>query len=275
MIVCNDTMTTNASVVALGMFDGVHGGHKELLRCARAVAREKGVPLVVQTFAAHPLCLLSPANCPPLLTTARERKNLIEQQGADLYYAPPFTPEVRDQSPEAFVRALTERWHPVAVVVGFNYTFGARGAGTPETLKALGKKWKFRTVVVPAARYGNGKPISATLIRTELAAGRVTLAHLLLGRLYARQVRLTRRDGERCLLNWACDGKQDVAAGVYRAVLSDRRRSLPVTVRIRRDGTLTCRLPETVRLSGALTLRFVTETAPFADAPGKKRGAKP
>jgi riboflavin kinase/FMN adenylyltransferase len=202
MLVCNDTMTTSASVVALGMFDGVHTGHRELLRRARAVARENGVPLVVQTFAAHPLCLLSPENCPPLLTTARERENLIEQQGVDLYYAPPFTPEVRDQSPEVFVRELTERWHPVAVVVGFNYTLGAKGEGTPKTLKARGKKQGLSTVVLPAERFGSNRLISATLIRGELAVGRVMLAHLLLGRLYARQVKLVRREGERCLLTW-------------------------------------------------------------------------
>jgi riboflavin kinase / FMN adenylyltransferase len=181
MRICSeDGVRTEASVLALGMFDGVHLGHQALLKQARALADQYGVPMVVMTFDRHPLSLIAPAIAPPMLTTAQERMRLIEAQGADIVCVVPFTKEVRDIAPEAFVRLLAERWHPRAVVIGFNYNFGKHGAGTPETMKELGAAAGFETVVVPEVRLG-GQTVSSTRIRQLLAEGNTAEAEKLMG----------------------------------------------------------------------------------------------
>ncbi|MCE5344580.1 MAG: hypothetical protein LLF96_13495 [Eubacteriales bacterium] len=269
----DESLNTKASVVALGMFDGVHIGHRELLRNAREVARHEGVPLVVQTFATHPLCVLDPGRCPPLLTTPEERARLIEVLGVNIYCAQPFTMEISQQQPEDFVRELVKRWHPVAVVVGFNYTFGSGGIGTPALLQKLGKSLRFKTIVVPAVRFMGNTPVSATQIRTELAAGRVLTTRFLLGRLYAREVTLVKREGERCELQWIADEKQTPAATDYYALLGDGRHTYPVLVRVRKSGTILCQLSDTLVLGNRLTLRLIEEKVE-RDTRQKPRGKK-
>ena len=131
MRICTDqSIRTEASVLVLGMFDGVHLGHQALMHAARALADEHGVPMVVMTFDRHPLSLIAPAMAPPMLTTPQERICLLEKQGADIVCVSPFTGETRDRSPEEFVRLMVERWHPVVVVIGYNYNFGRHGVGT-------------------------------------------------------------------------------------------------------------------------------------------------
>lgn len=182
MRICSqDGVQTEASVLALGMFDGVHLGHQALLKQARVLADRYGVPMVVMTFDRHPLSLIAPDAAPPMLTTAQERMALIESQGADIVCVLPFTPEVRDIAPEAFVKLLADRWHPRAVVIGFNYNFGKHGKGTTETMKELGSAAGFETVVVPEVQL-DGQTVSSTRIRRLLAEGNETEASRLLGR---------------------------------------------------------------------------------------------
>jgi riboflavin kinase/FMN adenylyltransferase len=181
MRICTDDgIRTDASVLALGMFDGVHRGHQALLRQARVLANRLRVPMVVITFDRHPLHLIAPAMAPEMLTTTGERLRLIEAQGADIVCVSPFTKKLRDISPEAFVRLLVDRWHPKAVVIGYNYNFGKHGAGTPQTMADLGRAAGFETVVVPEVRFG-GETVSSTRIRQLLAAGDAARAETLLG----------------------------------------------------------------------------------------------
>jgi len=247
-----------ASVVALGMFDGVHIAHQVLLQKARKTARREGVPLVVQTFADNPLCLLNPTHCPPMLTTLQERAGLMQAQGVDILYAPPFTPAMRDLPPEDFVGELVRRWHPVAVVVGYNYTFGQKGAGTPALLAALGDALGFQTIIVPVVRLG-GKAVSATGIRQVLACGGVLPARYMLGRPYARDVDVARLSGNRLVLTPLPDGKQALPAGLYRALLEDGKHAYPILLRMKNDGGALCRLPRTAETAARATIRFIAE----------------
>jgi len=181
MRICTDqSIRTEASVLVLGMFDGVHLGHQALMHAARALADEHGVPMVVMTFDRHPLSLIAPAMAPPTLTTPQERICLLEKQGADIVCVSPFTGETRDRSPEEFVRLMVERWHPVVVVIGYNYNFGRHGVGTPDTMRELGKQNGFATVVVPEVRV-DGKTVSSSRIRQLLAEGNTAEAEKLLG----------------------------------------------------------------------------------------------
>lgn len=181
MRICSDdTLRTEASVLALGMFDGVHIGHQALLKQARALADRYGVPLVVMTFDRHPLSVIAPAMAPPMLTTAQERMRLIEAQGADVVCVSRFTEEVRDISPERYVDMLAARWHPKTVVIGFNYHFGRHGKGTAETMRTLGEAAGFETVVVPEVRL-RGETVSSTRVRQLLAGGDAAEAEKLLG----------------------------------------------------------------------------------------------
>lgn len=181
MRICSDDgIRTEASVLVLGMFDGVHLGHQALMRKARALADRYGVEMVVMTFDRHPLSLIAPAMAPTMLTTAQERMRLIEAQGADVVCVAPFTEELRDIAPEDFVNLLVARWHPKAVVIGFNYNFGRHGAGTADTMRRLGETAGFETVVVPEVRV-DGEAVNSTRIRQLLAEGNTAVAEKLLG----------------------------------------------------------------------------------------------
>ena len=262
MQICLDgKMHLDGSVVALGMFDGVHVGHQILLQKAKVVATRLKLPLVVETFAQHPLTLVDPQQVPPLLTTFEERAALMARQGVDFFSAPTFTAQLRDMSPEEYIGRLVQQWKPKAVVVGFNYSFGSKGAGTPAFLRELGHALGFQTYVVPGVRIG-GQPVSATRIRGMLAAGCVTQARFLLGRPYSGQVALQGRKGERCILGWVHADQQPLPTGMYRALLATDLRNYPVSVRVNRDGTLDCTLPATATLTGVLTLCFIAEVAP-------------
>ena len=103
------------SVVALGMFDGVHIGHQVLLKKGRALADRQGVPLVTCTFMDHPLQLIAPDKCPPMLTTFDERVRLMESLGVDVLYAMPFDRSVMDMPPEDYVGHLVRQFHPTAI----------------------------------------------------------------------------------------------------------------------------------------------------------------
>ena len=103
------------SVVALGMFDGVHIGHQVLLKKGRALADRQGVPLVACTFMDHPLQLIAPDKCPPMLTTFDERVRLMESLGVDVFYAMPFDRSVMDMPPEDYVGHLVRQFHPTDV----------------------------------------------------------------------------------------------------------------------------------------------------------------
>jgi riboflavin kinase/FMN adenylyltransferase len=251
-----------ASVVALGMFDGVHFGHRMLLEQAKRIAEERGVPMVVCTFAQSPMCLLAPDHCPPLLTTPEEREALLAQAGADIVEMQTFTPEIRDQAPEDFIAELVGRWHPVTVVAGFNYTFGRGGKGTAETLKALGKTCGFKAVVIQAVRVGGDIPVSSTGIREDLANGRVRNVYFTLGRYYSRAAKITRRQDERCTLRFEEDGKQTLPENGYYALLGDGARTFPALVRIAANGGAVCRLPPTAKLKREITVTFLDTKLP-------------
>lgn len=154
-------------MVVIGNFDGVHRGHAELLRIAKAA--EPGSPLVAVTFWPHPMSVVRPDQVPLLLTTLDRRKELLRNAGVDEIVVVQFTPEVASWSPAQFVEAVIRPLHPARVVVGENFRFGFRAAGDVSTLAELGAG-EFK--VQPVSLLTDGiQPSSSTLIRHAVADG--------------------------------------------------------------------------------------------------------
>lgn len=167
--------------VGLGNFDGVHLGHQRIIKRLVEYARENQGTAAVFTFEPHPAMVLRPDAAPPLLLAPELKQRLIGSFGVDILLAIPFTREFALLSPEAFVReVLCAEIGVAAVFVGYNYTFGHRGAGTPETLRELGARYGFTVEVIPPVLVG-GQPVSSTLIRGLIAAGKVEEAQRYLG----------------------------------------------------------------------------------------------
>ena len=155
------------TVVVIGNFDGVHRGHVELIRTARA--SEPNARVVAVTFWPHPMSVVRPDQAPPLLTTLERRKELLRSVGVDEVVVVNFTPDVASWSPERFVDEVLRPLHPSRIVVGANFRFGFRAAGDVATLEELGAS-EFKVQALPLITDGT-QPSSSTLIRHAVAEG--------------------------------------------------------------------------------------------------------
>jgi len=184
--------------LAAGFFDGVHKGHQLVLSSTVERAREVGGEAWVLTFDRHPLAVLAPSKCPPLLCTLEDRLRLLERTGVDGVLVLEFTRQLAVQEPETFIRWLCgkpsggsqDAPRPSAMAklseirCGDNWRFGRRAAGTPEWLAQYGHVYGFRVVIVPYAEY-QGLEISSTRIRYAVREGRLEDASAMLGRPYS------------------------------------------------------------------------------------------
>jgi len=183
------------SAVALGVFDGIHLGHRAILGAAVALARRQGLAALACTFEPHPMEVLRPGRAPLPLTTLAERLELIAETGVDVAMIIPFTPAVAALEPEAFVRdVLVEALRARHVVVGFNHRFGRRARGDARLLETLGGALGLETHVVPPTTV-DGVPVSSSEIRASLQAGDLARAARFLGRPWAVRGEVVRGAG--------------------------------------------------------------------------------
>ena len=174
----------DASVVTIGVFDGIHRGHRKLIGAAKDRARELGIPCVLMTFDPHPLAVVAPDHMPPMLGSVAVRADLAEDLGVDYMLAVRFTPELAAQTPEEFFTSvIMQRLHARAVTVGENFTFGHRASGNTDTLRELGEKYGVEVDVVTLLTE-DGTTISSSVIRQLLREGDVAHAAWALGRPY-------------------------------------------------------------------------------------------
>ena len=170
---------SESTVVVIGVFDGVHKGHQALLNRAKEIA--DGRSIVALTFDPHPRTVFAPDSVPPMLTTLADRVELLKIHNADQVAVMKFNEQFAAMSTEKFVEdILVNQLHVSTVIVGKNFTYGAKAAGNVETLKADGAQHNFSVDVQELA--GGAEVISSSRIRNLILAGKVTEARELLGR---------------------------------------------------------------------------------------------
>jgi riboflavin kinase/FMN adenylyltransferase len=173
------------SVLTIGNFDGVHFGHRQILRRVRALAAAHGWKPSALTFDPHPTRVVAPHRQQRLLTSPIERAELMHEEGIAQVLILPFTPEVAQLSPEDFGRTLlVDALDAHAVLVGENFHFGHRQAGDVRVLAEIGRRLGFEVEIVPAVCC-RGRMVSSSRVRELIEIGNVSLAARFLMRPYA------------------------------------------------------------------------------------------
>ena len=182
------------SALTIGVFDGVHLGHRHVLSLLAAEASERGLGTAVMTFDPHPLTVVAPDAAPRLLTTVDQRLELLAAMGVDRTAVLPFSDRVRSLSPAAFVtEILRDALDARIVAVGEDFRFGRDRTGNVEFLREMGEGVGFETIVVSLV--GDDSPVSSTRIRRLVADGDVAAAAVLLGRHHEVRGEVVRGDG--------------------------------------------------------------------------------
>ncbi|MCG2842519.1 bifunctional riboflavin kinase/FAD synthetase [Sandaracinobacter sp. RS1-74] len=171
--------------VALGNFDGVHGGHQAVIGAAIAAARAAGRPALVATFDPHPSRFFRPDTPPFALTSKAQKLALLNGLGVDAAIVIPFNAALAGLSAEAFAREwLSERLGVAHVVTGEDFTFGKGRSGSAATLRQLGQGLGFTAAALSPVT-SDAEAISSTRIREALVAGDMAEAARLLTRPFA------------------------------------------------------------------------------------------
>jgi riboflavin kinase / FMN adenylyltransferase len=171
------------AVATIGVFDGVHRGHQQIIGHTVRRAREPSMASVVVTFDPHPAEVVRPGSHPAILTEAGRKAELIEALGVDVLCVIPFTVDFSHLSPETFVHdVLVEHLHASAVVVGENFRFGHKAAGDVGLLERLGRTFGFTVEGAPLVASAPASVVSSTYIRSCVDAGDVAEAARALGR---------------------------------------------------------------------------------------------
>jgi riboflavin kinase/FMN adenylyltransferase len=170
------------SALTIGNFDGVHAGHRHLLRQVVEVAEKIGAKPSVMTFDPHPTRVVAPARSPRLITTPDQRCSLMKEEGIEQVLILPFNYEFSQLSAEDFVeKVLVQKLGARAVLVGENFRFGHQHAGDTAQLGKLGRRFGFKTQIIPGVML-RGQIVSSSAVRQLIEAGRVSRAGRLLER---------------------------------------------------------------------------------------------
>ena len=181
-------------VLTIGAFDGLHLGHREIVRRAADIARAAGASLSVLSFEPTPAEFFARGEPPARLTCFRERFELLAQMGVDELFCPHFR-QINVLGHERFATGiLAGILRATHVVVGHDFRYGTGRSGTAETLVEAGAALGFGVTVVDAV-FIDGERVSSTRIRAALKAGELATARRLLGRDYAMSGRVVHGRG--------------------------------------------------------------------------------
>lgn len=165
--------------VALGFFDGVHLGHRAVIKSAVNYAKENGTKSAVITFFDHPCCYFWGV-CPKYILTRKEREKRIKSLGADYVYELDFESISGLTGAEYLKDVLVNYFTPVAVSTGWNHNFGANKSGNAKLLHDNSQKYGYKYFEIPPEKLGN-EVINSTTIRKLLAKGKIEKANEMLG----------------------------------------------------------------------------------------------
>ncbi|MGL5087896.1 MAG: bifunctional riboflavin kinase/FAD synthetase [Cetobacterium sp.] len=167
--------------VAIGAFDGIHLGHRELISEAVKKAKKIGGKSVVFTFLNHPMEITDNLKVPKLISSLEEKIHIVESLNVDYLILQPFTKEFSSMTPDKFVqKVLKNILKTKEIYVGFNFSFGKDGKGSVHSLKELGKKLDINTNIIDPIKLED-KVISSTFIREMLILGNLDIANRCLG----------------------------------------------------------------------------------------------
>jgi riboflavin kinase/FMN adenylyltransferase len=219
-------------VLAVGVFDGVHLGHRAVIQRALADARATGGTAVVVTFDPHPARVLRPEQSPLLLTCIQHKQQLISALGVENLLIVPFDKTVAAMEPSEFIREIATAAKPLRqICVGENWSFGKGRTGNIHLLKTLGENMGFAAIGIPDVQM-NERPVSSTAIRNAVQAGDITTAAKLLGRNFSilGTVVAGRKMGRTIgfpTANLATNNEQLPPNGVYAVTMQLRGKHLP------------------------------------------------
>jgi riboflavin kinase/FMN adenylyltransferase len=170
------------SMLAMGTFDGVHLGHKALIKATVELAKEAGKLPVIYTFSNHPRSVL--AETPSALMTPEEKDEAIFALGVRIIEEVEFSDEFASTLPEKFILDLLHDFRVDTFLAGFNFRFGKDGAGNTALLRELGDKYGFNVKIIEPVTF-NGVTVSSTEIRLAISSGEVEKAAKFIGEPYS------------------------------------------------------------------------------------------
>lgn len=175
----------NGRAVAIGIFDGVHWGHKAIFQQLKASAGESGIEALALTFEKHPAELLAPNRAPLYINTLAQRIELMQAVGVNSIVVGDFSPALANLTREDFIKSvLRDKLQAKRVIVGANFRFGRDREGDIRYLNEVAPVYGMGVDVVSAVII-NGGPVSSTRIRALVERGDVEDASKLLGRRFA------------------------------------------------------------------------------------------
>lgn len=206
-------------ILTIGNFDGLHRGHKRVLRKVIARAREEGGTSAVVTFEPHPLKVLRPEGAPQLIQTRAQKRSILAHLGVEVLVEVPFTRDFAQVEAGAFARLLAASLKPLEIYIGEDFHFGRGRRGGIGLLQDVQVELGFSAMAFPKLKVA-GEEVSSTRIRKLLLSGKMAEATHLLGRPYVIEGVVEHGDGRGKALgyptaNLAIENELVPAHGVY------------------------------------------------------------
>jgi riboflavin kinase/FMN adenylyltransferase len=243
------------SALAVGVFDGLHSGHRSVLAAVRSHAAAAGLIPGVVTFDPHPLAVVAPDRAPAMITDIEQRLELLEGMGMGLVAVVTFDEATRAWSPADFALGLLAgTLRARTVLAGEDFRFAKDRAGDVAVLRQLGAAGGYQTVVLPLV--GAGRPASSSALRALVAAGEVEAVAAELGR--PHEVRADAVSGSDPMIVSMPTGIAVPAPGIYAGnVGHGAGEHVPAIIRVGGDIVVETLVPGAGLGGGPIRIRFV------------------